>query len=194
MAAALSQEDIQKLLREWQAGSQGALETLLPVLYEELKVLAKGKLRGERRDHTLQTTALVNEACLKLLGQSSGRVEDQRQFFAVASKAMRQVLIDHARRVRANKRISPEQKVAMDLLPLASVPATNTVSNLIELSVALDALSEIDGRAAQVVEMMVFSGLTAKEVAAILDVTPRTVERDWRAARLWLFDRLRAQS
>lgn len=183
-------EEVQALLARWQAGSEAALVELLPMLYAELKVLARRQLRSEREDHTLQTTALVHEAYVRMVGQSPGRVETPRHFFAVAAKAMRQVLIDHARKVTAAKRMDPANRISLDSLPESWWPHGQSASGLIDLDEALQALESVNERAARVVELTVFAGIDQLTIAELLEVSTKTVERDWKAARLWLFNRL----
>jgi RNA polymerase sigma factor (TIGR02999 family) len=171
-----------QLLENWRRGDEGAVDELVTRLYDELRSLAALQLARERAGHTLQPTAVVHEALLRLLG-SELRPHDRHHFFALASRTMRRVLVDHARRYRADRRYSPSDRVTLD----SSIedPRTSAV-DVLDLHRALGELAELAPRAAQVVELMVFGGLTRLEVAEVLDVGPSTVDRDWKAARLWL--------
>ena len=182
--------EVSALIERWQAGDDGALDRLLPMVYAELKQLASAQLRSERRDHTLQTTGLVHEVYLKLLGHTPSGLENERHFFALAAKAMRQILIDHARKLAAQKRLHPHQKLSLEGLPEHWMPGTPSISSMLDIDRALEDLDGIDERAARVFELIYFIGLDQEEVAAILGVTPRTVRRLWRAARLWISDRV----
>lgn len=184
----LEERQIESLLRRWQEGDEAALEQLMPMLYGELKQLAARQLRGERRDHTLQTTGLVHEAYVKLARQSPGHVLERRHFFALAAKAMRQVLIDHARKLEASKRLSPKDKFSLEAMPEDWLPGTPSISGLLDLDAALQALEAVDARASHVVELIYFVGLDQAEVAEVLETSERTVRRLWRAARIWLYD------
>lgn len=172
------------LLARVGAGDQEALDRLFPLVYAQLKASAQRVLMHERPGHTLQPTALVHEAYLKLVGGGPVPARDRAQFHAMASRAMRQVLIDHARRRKAAKRGHGEvmfevpEHVAADTIP---------ADEMIALSDALDRLEALNPRLRQVVEMRFFGGLEEKEIAAALDVTTRTVNRDWVKARAWLY-------
>ena len=182
--------EVTLLLERWQGGDATVLERLVPLLYRELRSLASSQLRKESSAHTLQPTALVHEAYLKLVGQEPGPLENRRHFFALAAKAMRQVLVDYARRKRAEKRAGGLRRITLtDALgqPLEIVgPGVDTV----DLDQALTRLAEMRPRAARVVELRFFGGLTLDQTAEVLEVTQKTVVRDWRTARLWLLDRL----
>jgi RNA polymerase sigma-70 factor (ECF subfamily) len=175
--------EVTRLLGSWKKGESEALEELLPLVYQELRLLASRYLRKERQDHTLQPTALVNEAYVRLLGKPPGDWKDRSHFFAVAAQAMRNILVDHARRQLAGKRIGPNDKVALENVPeLSSAPTTDVLA----LHEALDKLAEINPRQAKLVELRYFGGLTNVEAAEALDASRATVERDWQVARLWL--------
>ncbi len=169
------------LLERWRGGESEALEALVAVVYDELRRLAGRQLRRERIDHTLQPTSLVNEAFLRLLGGSSVHPNDRVHFFALAARTMRQVLVDHARRRAAGKRI-----IAEPLEGQAEPGVAPASSDVLALHQALERLAVLDPRQAQVVELRHFGGLENQEIAAVLGISLATVERDWRIARLWL--------
>ena len=176
--------EVTRILESWRRGPDEALERLLPIVYNELRALAASQLRRERPDHTLQPTALVHEAYLRLVQNDAGRVENRGHFFAAASQAMRRILVEHARRERAKKRIAPADRVPID----DESPVVDATPDLdiLELHDALHRLAEIEPRYARVVEMRYFGGLTQAEIAVALDISESTVERDWRVARMWL--------
>ncbi|HQR37892.1 MAG TPA: sigma-70 family RNA polymerase sigma factor [Blastocatellia bacterium] len=175
--------DVTRLLDQLRAGDRTALDELMPLVYAELRRMAAGYLRGERAGHTLQPTALVHEAYLKLADQSGLQPESRAHFLGIAARMMRQALVDHARRHRASKRAGALVRVTYDEdLP---VPQEFDVE-VIELNDALDALAATDERLARVVELRYFGGLTISETAEVLDVGTATVEREWRLARAWL--------
>ncbi len=165
------------------------VEDLVPDLYHELKRLARSMMRGERNDHTLQTTGLVNEACLRMLRLREVAPSDRRAFFAMAARVMRRVLVDYARRRNAGKRWPAAERVAFDRIE-EEAGSFFGYPNLqfTELEDALIRLSDAHPRQGHVVELLYFVGLTQAEASAVLGVTTRTVERDWRFARLWLID------
>jgi len=180
-------DEITRLLEEWQGGSQEALEALLPLVHRELRLLAARYLRKERAGHTLQPTALVNEAYLRLLGRPPGDLKDRAHFFAIAAQSMRRILVDHARRHQADKRVGHQDKVSLTKVPeLATAPATD----ILELHDALEKLRQVNERQAKLVELRYFGGLTNVEAAEALGASRATVERDWQVARLWLRRRL----
>jgi RNA polymerase sigma factor (TIGR02999 family) len=178
-------DEIPGLLARCGAGDAGALDRLTPLIYAELKALASRALRGERDGHTLQTTALVNEACLRLLGQHSLDPNDRTQFIALAARMMRRVLVDHARQRAAAKRPSAGQRIAIDEIDL---PVAET--DLIGLDTALERLTRISPRQAQVVDLKFFAGLELEQIAQMIGVARPTVVRDWRMARAWLLREL----
>ncbi len=172
-------------------GNRAAFDQLLPIVYEELHVLARSKLRGEREGHTLDTSALVHEAYLKLVRQTEVEWQSRAHFFAVASQAMRRVLIDYARRRATKKRGS--SPVALDLRALESgeiafegQAADNDAAAVVALDDALKRLAEFNPRGAQVVEQWFFGGLTQKEIAEVMGLSEKTVRRSWQVARAWL--------
>ena len=174
------------LLRAWSGGDQSALETLTPVVYSELHRLARRYMRRERPGHSLQATALVNEAYMRLVGYTRMRWQDRAHFFAVAAQVMRRILVEHARRHNL-KRGGDVPHVSLDEAVL--VGADDDV-DLVALDDAMTALARLDPRKAQVVEMRFFGGLSVDETAEVLGVSPVTVKRDWRAAKAWLYREL----
>src|SRR5580693_8843643 len=173
---------VTELLRHWKQGDERALDTLLPLLYKELHRLAHYHLQSERPDHTLQTTALVHEAYLRLVGAQSVELQNRAHFIAVASRAMRQILVDYARERRASKR-DGGRKIAFEYLD--ALPVTGD-AELLALDDALDSLSRIDERQGKIVEMKFFGGLSAPEISHVLGISRATVDRDWATARVWL--------
>jgi RNA polymerase sigma factor (TIGR02999 family) len=171
-----------KALTDLTGGDTSAASRLLPLVYEELRSLAQAWLRQNRPDHTLQPTALVHEAYLRLVDQSNAHWQSRAHFYAVAAKAMRQILIDHARRHDAAKRGGKWRR-----LPLApDLAAPFTGADMLALDEALTRLAELNRRQADIVEMRFIVGLSVEETAHVLDVSPRTVKYDWRMARAWL--------
>lgn len=170
-------------LAEMASGDKAAADRLLPLIYEELRALAGSYFRQQRADHTLQPTALVHEAFVRLIDRTNPTYADRRHFLAVAATAMRQILTDHARRARAVKRGGRRDQVAFEEPnALDGVPAVD----LIALDDALTQLAQLDSRQHRVVELRFFGGLAMEEIATVLDVSKATVELDWRAARAWL--------
>lgn len=187
MAAETSSGEVTQLLKSWRQGDSEAFEDLLPLVYDELRRLAASYLRKERRDHTLQPTALVHEAYLRLSGGVSLDLQDRAHFFTVAARAMRRVLVDHARRHRADKRIGVDRKVSLDDAP--EIPIVVDI-DVLAVHEALELLAQIEPRQAQLVELRYFGGLSNPEAAEVQRVSVKTVERDWRIARAWLHHRL----
>ena len=180
--AHLPSHSIHDLLSRWNAGDQQALETLVPLVYNELHGLAHHYLRGERSDHTLQTTALINEAYLRLVDQGPFRAESRNHFVAVAATLMRQILIDYARRYRAAKRgadCTIRLEDDHDAMKGQDI-------DLLILDDALNRLAERDPQQGRIVELRFFAGLTVEETAAVLCISAATVKRDWSMARAWL--------
>jgi RNA polymerase sigma factor (TIGR02999 family) len=175
--------DITTQLRAWQAGEAAAPERLFPLVYDELRRIAHRQLRRERSGHTLDTTALVHEAFLRLSGQGPSEFANRAHFFAVAATAMRRVLVDYARRYRTEKRGAAPVRVSLTDTMLVAEERAET---LIAVDDALYELSLIDARLSQVVECRFFAGLTEEETATALGVTSRTVRRDWTKAKGWL--------
>lgn len=168
-------------------GDADAMERLIPVVYQELRRLAAGYLRGERPGHTLQPTALAHEAFLRLVGNPNAEWQGRRHFLGVAARTMRSILVDHARRRRAQKRGGGQAAVALDTGLLV---AGNRPVEFDDLDRALEDLARLSERQARVVELRYFGGLTVEEVADLIGVSPVTVKRDWTTARAWLYREL----
>ena len=181
------QPDITRILRAWSGGDREAVDDLIPLVYDELHKVAAQYLRKQRPDHTLQPTALVNEAYLKLIDISNVSWEDRAHFFAVASQTMRHVLVDHARGRNREKRGGGAQKVSLDE---AVSFADNQEVDLLALDEAMRALAEIDDQQSRIVELRFFGGLTVEETAVVLRISPATVKREWRIAKAWLHKRM----
>jgi RNA polymerase sigma factor (TIGR02999 family) len=175
--------NITHLLKEWSAGDPQALDRLTPLVYEELRHQAARYLRRERRNHTLQTTALIHEAYLRLIDAKDVHWQSRAHFFAIAANLMRRILVDHARRRDADKRGGSHVRVQLDE---ALAVADEADVDLLAIDEALDRLAVIDPQQARVVELRFFSGLSVEETAAALGVSPKTVKRDWSVARAWL--------
>jgi RNA polymerase sigma-70 factor, ECF subfamily len=181
------QEDASALLRAWSGGDQDALGKLTPIVYEELRRLARRYMRGERPGHSLQTTALVNEAYTRLVDYKRMQWQNRAHFFAVSAQLMRRILVEHARRHNL-KRGAGVQHLSLDE---AATLAGARDADLVALDHAMNALARIDPRKVRVVEMRFFGGLSVEETAEVLSVSPVTVKRDWRAARSWLYRELK---
>jgi RNA polymerase sigma factor (TIGR02999 family) len=183
--------EVSMLLQQVKNGDEEAREKLFVTLQSELRDMAGALMRGERPDHTLQATALVNEACVRLLDtEALKNVSDRRYMFGMANRAMRQILIDHARRRRTNKRGGDYQRASLDVV-LDNFEANNRCQYE-DLESALEGLEATSRRQREVVELRFFSGLTNEEVAKVLEISVATVERDWRLARAKLFEQLRS--
>jgi RNA polymerase sigma factor (TIGR02999 family) len=180
---ALSSHQITVLLQAWSEGDQAALERLMPLVYDELHRMAKRYMRRERSGHTLQTTALINEAYLRLIEQSHTRLENRAHFFAISAQLMRQILVDFARSRRSRKRGGDEFQVSLG--EALSVPVKRD-PDLVALDDALRALAAIDERKCRIVELRFFGGLSEGETADVLNLSPATVRRDWKVAKVWL--------
>jgi RNA polymerase sigma-70 factor, ECF subfamily len=175
--------DVTELLQAWGRGEDAALDRLIPLVYRDLHLRARRCMAGERVEHSLQTTALIHEAYLRLVGPSPAGWESRGHFFAVAARVMRRILVDHARARRAQKRGGAASPVTLDeQLVVAGGPGRDLVS----LDDALQALATFDERKARVVEMRFFGGLSVEEAAEVLKVSPQTVLRDWKLAKVWL--------
>ncbi|KLU03436.1 RNA polymerase ECF-type sigma factor [Rhodopirellula islandica] len=184
------ESEVSMLLQQVKNGDEEAREKLFVTLQSELRDMAGALMRGERPDHTLQATALVNEACVRLLDtEALKNVSDRRYMFGMANRAMRQILIDHARRRRTNKRGGDYQRASLDVV-LDNFEANNRCQYE-DLESALEGLEATSPRQREVVELRFFSGLTNEEVAKVLEISVATVERDWRLARAKLFEQLR---
>ena len=175
------------LLVAWGGGDQSALEQLMPLVHVELRRLARREMGRERPNHTLQTTALVNEAYIRLIDLSRVRWQDRAHFFAMSSRLMRRILVDHARARQSQKRGGGVPRVSIDEA-LAVAPERGP--DLVALDDALQALATLDERKSRVVEMRFFAGLSVEETAEALHVSPETVMRDWRLAKVWLLREL----
>jgi RNA polymerase sigma factor (TIGR02999 family) len=176
--------EVTRLLQQWRVGRQDALEELLPAIYGELRRLAGAYLRRERPDHTLQATALVHEAFLKLVDQRDVQWQNRAHFFGIAAQLMRRILVDHARAHGATKRGSGERPLSLDEAVIIS-PGTDV--DLLALDMALTRLAAVDPQHARVVELRFFGGLTIDETAEVLQISPATVGRDWTLAKAWLY-------
>ncbi len=179
--------DLTALLLDWVAGDEDALERLAPVIYEDLKRIARNRLRGERAGHTLQPTALVNEAYMRLVDQERVQWTCRAHFFAVAARIMRRVLVDHARRRQAGKRQAQAEAITLDQAAGLAQPQD---VDLIRLDDALKDLAQLDPRQSRIVELRFFAGLTIDETAAVLEISPATVKVDWKMAKARLFREL----
>ncbi len=184
-------QEITDLLARARRGNARAIDRLLPVVYAELRSLAARYLRNERSYHTLQPTALVHEAYLRLVGAENLECDSRDHFYRVAAQAMRRVLVDHARKHRAAKRAGRWQKAS---LRDADELTLSLDVDLLALDEALTALAAFDARKSRIVELRFFAGLTTEETARVLGVTTRTIERDWRLARAWLYRELRTDA
>jgi RNA polymerase sigma factor (TIGR02999 family) len=182
------QQRVTDLLVQWSKGDDAALAELTPLVYEELRGVAHHHLSRQRPDHTLQTTALVNEVYLRLADQTNPRWQNRAHFFAVAAKAMRQILVSYARSQRSQKRSGGAFKVDLDEAALVSPQESKEI---VELHEALDQLSALDSRKAQIVELKYFGGLNYDEIAEVLKISRITVRRDWEFAKVWLYTELR---
>ncbi len=180
-------EGVTELLIDWGQGDKGALDRLMPLVYEELRRLARHHLSLEEPGHTLQSTALVHEAYLKLVDQDRIQWRNRAQFFAVAAQLIRRILVDHARRRHADKRGGGAQKLSLD--ETIATPQHKDV-DLVALDDALNDLSRLDSQQAQVIELRFFAGMTIAESAEVLGISPATVHRDWITAKAWLFDQV----
>lgn len=179
--------DVTQLLAEWRGGDERALERLIPLVYAELRRVASARLRGEAANHTLQTTALVHEAYVRLVGLDRMTLRDRTHFFAMAARLMREVLVDHARRRDAQKR---GRGITVLGLEEVSGGAESAIVDVLALDEALTELNALDERLCRVVELRYFAGLNIAETADALDVSSATVERDWTFSKAWLLQRL----
>lgn len=172
-------------MEEWKNGDEKAVDRLFPLVYEELKRQARVFLSKERSDHTLQPTALVNEAYLRLVGVHEMKWEDRAHFYAISAMMMRRILVDHARKMVADKRGGGGLKRLT--LGNLSIGGQQRSADLLDLDAALIRLAEFEERKAKVVEMKFYGGLNRKEIAEVLKVTEKTVQRDWKFAKIWLY-------
>jgi RNA polymerase sigma-70 factor, ECF subfamily len=178
--------EVSRLLRAWSEGDQSALDKLTPIVYDELHRLARGYMRRERAGHSLQTSALVNEAYIRLVDYKGMQWQNRAHFFAVSAQLMRRILVDHARRHNL-KRGGGVQHVSLEE---TAIVGGNRATNLVALDNAMEALLRLDPRKVRVVEMRFFGGLSVKETAEVLKVSPVTVMRDWSTAKAWLYREL----
>jgi RNA polymerase sigma factor (TIGR02999 family) len=186
-----STHEVTDLLRAWSEGDRVALEKLMPLVYQELHRLARKYMGGERADHTLQTTALVHEAYLRLIGASKIPWQSRAHFYAVSAQAMRHILVDFARARHNLKRGGNEKRISLDE---SLVVAEDQHPDLVSLDDALTSLASVDERKSRVVELRFFGGLSVEETAEILKVSPDTVMRDWRLSKLWLLREMSKRS
>ena len=178
-----SQHEITRLLKDWSTGDRQALERLTPLIYDELRRLAARYLRLERPGHTLQSTALVHEAFLKLIDQSSVQWQNRAHFFGIAAQMIRRILVDYARARHADKRGAEAQKLTLD--EAIAVPGGRDL-DLVALDDALEGLAQIDPRQSRLVELRFFAGLTIEETAEVMQISVATAKRDWVVAKAWL--------
>src|SRR4029077_2671865 len=183
----VSPHRVTQLLAEWSDGDNAALVELTPLVYEELRRLAHHFMEGQRPDHTLQTTALVDEAYLRMADQTKPSWQNRAHFFAVAARAMRQILVNYARSKRAQKRGGGALKVELDEAAIVSPEQSQAIVDLHE---ALERLGTLDSRKARVVELKYFGGLNHDEIAEVMKISAVTVRRDWVFAKAWLYDEL----
>ena len=182
-----SLHEITQLLTEWSDGNQTALDKLYPLVYDELHRMARRYMNREPKGHTLQTTALINEAYVRLVDQKHVHWANRAHFFAISAQIMRRILIDHARRHAYAKRGGGAEKISLDE---TAIVAKERSSDLLVLDEALNRLAEIDPRRGQVVELRYFGGLNNEEIAGVLKISENTVTRDWNMARAWLYQEL----
>lgn len=179
-----SPRQVTDLLAQWRAGDRDALDALMPLVYEELRRLARHYLRQERSDHTLQSTALVHEAYMRLVGQNSPEWKSRAHFFGVAARLMRQILVDHARASRAAKRGGDSLKLTLNE---ALAGSKEKDLDILALDDALNNLTQLHPQQSEIVELRFFSGLSIEDTSEVLGVSPATVKRNWTTARAWLF-------
>ncbi len=180
----ISPQEVTRLLADWGRGDRSALDKLFTLVHAELRRIAGSQMRGERPGHTLQATALVNEAYLRLAGQDSFEWHDRAHFFAVCAQVMRHILIDHARSHARDKRGGGAVHVSLDE---AAVAAVEEATDFVALDEALSALEAVDPQKGRIVELRYFGGLSMEETAEVLKISPRTVRREWRRAKVWLY-------
>lgn len=183
-----STKDITQLLLAWGKGDKMALDALMPLVYDELRRLARNYMRGQREGHTLQTTALVNEAYLRLIDSSRVNWQNRTHFFAISAQLMRRVLVDFARAKKSLKRGGERVQVTLD--ERIEIPLEGE-TDLVALDEALQALAKMNERQAQIIELKYFGGLNEEEIAETLQISARTVRRDWSVARAWLYRRMK---
>lgn len=184
------QDQVTELLARWSEGDSAAIEKLTPLIYDELRRLAHKHLKREREGHTLQTTALVHEAYVRLVEQTNVHWQNRAHFFAVSAQVMRHILVDYARKSGSAKRGGDAQRVTLDEGAMIS---GERASELVALDEALNSLAEIHPRRSKVVELRYFGGMNNKEAAAVLKISEASIERDWRFAKAWLYRELQQQ-
>ncbi|MBS1797787.1 MAG: sigma-70 family RNA polymerase sigma factor [Acidobacteria bacterium] len=182
-------EDVTKLLLDWSNGEKSAVDRLLPIVYNELRRVAANLIRNERDDHTLQPTALVHEAYLKLIGQEDVKWDSRVQFFAFSARVMRNILVDHARTRLREKRGGNLQKISLDELVSASGEKSK---ELVALDDALTELAKFDERKSRIIELRYFGGLSLEEIEKVLKISAATIRRDMRFAEAWLYKQMAA--
>ena len=180
--AETSQHRVTQLLQKWSSGDSRALDELTPLVYSEVRKLARSYLRRERPDHTLQATALVNEAYIRLIDQRKVQWQSRAHFFGIAAQMMRRVLVDHARMRKADKRGAGAEAIVLD----EALLSVERPVDLVRLDDALESLATLDPRQAKIVELRYFGELSIEETAEVVDLSPTTVKREWAAARTWL--------
>jgi RNA polymerase sigma factor (TIGR02999 family) len=183
----LKQHEITELLAEWTDGSETALDKLYPLVYEELRRLARSYMKREAKGHTLQTTALINEAYVRMVDQKNVHWQNRSHFFAISAQIMRRILVDHARRYLHAKRGGGAQRISLDE---GIIVAKERSEEVLLLDEALVNLARLDPRRSQVVELRYFAGLNNQEIASVLHISENTVMRDWNLARAWLYQQL----
>jgi len=183
--ASVPAPDVTQLLAQWSGGDQAALDRLMPLVYGELRRLASAYLRRERSNHTLQSTALVHEAFMRMVHQHDVQWKNRAHFFAIAAQMIRRILVDYARSQHAEKRGSGAVKLALD--DAMAVPLAGSDVDLLGLNDALDLLTELDERQSRIVELRFFTGLSIEETAEVMQISPATIKREWQTARAWLF-------
>jgi RNA polymerase sigma factor (TIGR02999 family) len=183
----VKQHEITELLEQWSVGNQSALDRLYPLVYEELRRLARSYMKREQKGHTLQTTALINEAYVRLVDQHNVHWENRSHFFAISAQIMRRILVDHARRYLQAKRGGGALRVSLDEVMIV---ASERSEEVLMLDEALGNLARVDPRRCQVVELRYFAGLNNEEIASVLKISENTVMRDWNLARAWLYQQL----
>jgi RNA polymerase sigma factor (TIGR02999 family) len=193
--AAPSSSNVTGLLLRWSEGDAGALDRLLPLVYAELRRIASKQLRAERQEHTLAPTALVHELYLRLVDQRRATWQNRAQFFGLAAQLMRRILVDHARTQKAAKRGGSATRMSLDDLIEGGLtePDAGPAADVLAIDEALERLASLDQDQARIVELRFFSGLTVEETAHVLSRSPRTVKREWRLARAWLYRELRGE-
>jgi RNA polymerase sigma factor (TIGR02999 family) len=184
--ASVPAPDVTQLLAQWSGGSQAALDQLMPLVYGELHRLAGAYLRRERSNHTLQSTALVHEAFMRMVHQQDVQWKNRAHFFAIAAQMIRRILVDYARSQHAEKRGSGAVKLSLDEAMAVPLPSGTDI-DLLGLNDALDHLTEMDERQSRIVELRFFAGLSIEETAEVLQLSPATIKREWQTARAWLF-------